>query len=87
MDFFTALRIGLGAVMANKLRSALTILGVTIGIAAVIGWCYRRRCPKRSDRRNRVLGTYLITVSIRGGARQGAHPKPAWMRSCRIFPA
>ncbi len=37
MPFAETLRTALGALAANRLRAALTILGVTIGIAAVIG--------------------------------------------------
>ena len=36
MNWFEAFRTGLSAVRANRLRSALTVLGITIGIAAVV---------------------------------------------------
>src|SRR5713101_1336328 len=36
MNFLEAIRIALQSLWANKLRSALTLLGVVIGIAAVI---------------------------------------------------
>src|SRR5436305_9782489 len=36
MDLRTLLREALGAMAANKLRTGLTMLGITIGIAAVI---------------------------------------------------
>ncbi|MGI6627037.1 MAG: ABC transporter permease [Bacillota bacterium] len=53
--------------MANKLRSALTILGVTIGIAAVIG------IVAIADGTQRLLtgeieslGSYLLAVAVKG---------------------
>lgn len=67
MDTLTTLKIGLGAVMANRLRSALTILGVTIGIAAVIGVvAIGEGAQNEVTGEIESLGTYLITVSIRG---------------------
>jgi putative ABC transport system permease protein len=67
MDFLTTLKMGLGAVLANKLRSALTILGVTIGVAAVIGIvAVGDGAQKQVTGEIESLGTYLLTVSIRG---------------------
>lgn len=37
MSFWESFRIALGALLSNRLRSALTILGMTIGVGAVIG--------------------------------------------------
>src|SRR6266516_5020984 len=36
MDFSQAVRVALGSLMANKLRSILTMLGMVIGVGAVI---------------------------------------------------
>ena len=36
MNFVEAVKVALGALTAHKLRSALTVLGIVIGIAAVI---------------------------------------------------
>ena len=67
MDFLTTLRIGLGAVLSNKLRSALTILGVTIGVAAVIGIVAIGDGAQREVTGEiESLGTYLLTVTIKG---------------------
>ncbi len=35
-SLFDNLRISLGEIRTNKLRSVLTVLGITIGIAAVV---------------------------------------------------
>ncbi|MEW6048551.1 MAG: ABC transporter permease [Bacillota bacterium] len=37
MDLLSSVKLALGGIMANKLRSFLTVLGVTIGVAVVIG--------------------------------------------------
>ena len=37
MSFLSAMRVALAALLVNKSRSALTSLGIIIGIAAVIG--------------------------------------------------
>lgn len=67
MDFLTTLKIGLSAVTANRLRSALTILGVTIGVAAVIGVvAVGEGAQNEVTSEIESLGTYLVTVSIRG---------------------
>ncbi|MFN9979855.1 MAG: ABC transporter permease, partial [bacterium] len=36
MDFGETIRVALGALRANKLRSLLTMLGIVIGVSAVI---------------------------------------------------
>lgn len=37
MKLFESLRIALGALLSNKMRAALTMLGIIIGVGAVIG--------------------------------------------------
>ncbi|QUL97892.1 MAG: ABC transporter permease [Candidatus Fermentithermobacillus carboniphilus] len=67
MDFATTVKMGLKAILSNKLRSALTILGVTIGVAAVIGVVAVAQGSQRQvTSQIESLGTYLLTVSIRG---------------------
>ncbi|MBE3520190.1 MAG: ABC transporter permease [Firmicutes bacterium] len=67
MDFATSLKIGLKAILSNRLRSGLTILGVVIGVAAVIGVVAVAQGSQRQvTSQIESLGTYLLTVSIRG---------------------
>jgi putative ABC transport system permease protein len=64
MGWFETLRTGLSAVRANRLRSALTVLGITIGIAAVVltvGLGQGAQNQVKSQINS--LGTNLLTVS------------------------
>jgi putative ABC transport system permease protein len=64
MGWFETLRTGMAAVRTNRLRSALTVLGITIGIAAVIltvGLGQGAQDQVKSE--INALGTNLLTVS------------------------
>src|SRR5438309_7087449 len=68
MDFFSAIRVALSALLVNKGRSALTSLGIVIGTAAVISMVSaaggaRQKLDERMDN----VGKNLILV--RAGAR------------------
>ncbi len=69
------LRIAWGGIVANKLRSGLTILGMTIGVAAVIILiAVGNGSSKAVEERIESLGTNVLLVesgAIRGGARFG----------------
>jgi putative ABC transport system permease protein len=69
------LRIAWGGILANKLRSALTILGMTIGVASVIILiAVGNGSSKTVEERIESLGTNVLLVEsggIRGGARFG----------------
>ncbi|MEE9230840.1 MAG: ABC transporter permease [Acidobacteriota bacterium] len=68
---FDIFRLALGAVRMNKLRSALTMLGIIIGIAAVITTVALGEGAKRAIQdRIEALGTDLLT--IRPGSRSHA---------------
>src|SRR5512147_1263324 len=57
------LRVALGALRANKLRSVLTMLGIVIGVAAVIAMVALGRGAQRAvNERIASLGTTLLTV-------------------------
>ena len=57
-------RVALGALRANKLRSLLTMLGIVIGVAAVIAVvALGRGAQKAVNDRIAALGTTLLTVS------------------------
>jgi len=67
------LRIALGGILANKLRSGLTILGLTIGVASVIVLvAVGNGSSKAVESRIEALGTNVLLVTgggFRGGAR------------------
>jgi putative ABC transport system permease protein len=79
MTFMDTLKIAIRALMKNKMRAALTVLGVVIGIAAVttmvsIGQSAGRLVQNQFE----TLGTNVIVVlpgsSRRGGVRQSGAP-------------
>jgi putative ABC transport system permease protein len=68
MSFFAAIRVALGALLVHKGRSALTSLGIIIGISAVIAMVAAGDGVKaKLDREMASVGTKLIV--IRAGAR------------------
>jgi putative ABC transport system permease protein len=65
------IRVALGALRANKMRSLLTMLGIVIGVSAVIAVvALGRGAQKAVNDRISSLGTTLLTVSP-GQARAG----------------
>ncbi len=77
MLFGETIMVALGALRANKLRSLLTMLGIVIGVAAVIAVvALGRGAQKAVNDRISALGTTLLTVSPgqaqgMGGVRGG----------------
>src|SRR5665647_167999 len=64
MLFGETIIVALGALRANKLRSLLTMLGIVIGVAAVIAVvALGRGAQKAVNDRIAALGTTLLTVS------------------------
>ena len=71
MLFGETIRVALGALRANKLRSLLTMLGIVIGVSAVIAVvALGSGAAKAVNDRITALGTTLLTVNP-GQARQG----------------
>ncbi len=71
------LRIALGGIFANKLRSALTILGMTIGVASVILLiAVGNGSSKAVQARINALGTNVLLVT-RGGLLGGSRSTSA----------
>jgi putative ABC transport system permease protein len=63
MDFGETISVALGALRANKLRSLLTMLGIVIGVAAVIAVvALGAGAQKAVNERISSLGTTLLTV-------------------------
>jgi putative ABC transport system permease protein len=64
MDLFEATRIALGALGANKLRGLLTMLGVIIGVAAVVAlMSLGRGAQTQITTQVQALGTNLLFVA------------------------
>ena len=77
MSLWESMRIALRSLSANKLRSALTMLGIIIGVAAVIALMgVGRGAQAAIDSQIQSMGTNLLFISPGaanvGGVRQGA---------------
>ena len=78
---FASLRIALRALMVNKMRSALTMLGIVIGVGAVITMvAVGSGAKQRIDEQIASMGSNLLMVdsgsSVSGGFRGGAGTVP-----------
>jgi putative ABC transport system permease protein len=74
---YETLRIAWGGITANKLRSGLTILGMTIGVASVIVLiAVGNGSSKAVQSSINSLGTNVLIV-MTGGVRGGARSSPA----------
>ena len=72
------LRIAWSGITANKLRSGLTILGMTIGVASVIVLiAVGNGSSKAVQSRIQSLGTNVLVVQGSGGFRGGARASTA----------
>jgi putative ABC transport system permease protein len=82
MNIFENIRISFRALAANKLRSGLTMLGIIIGVAAVVALMSIGRGATRSvTSRVEGLGSNLISVSSSRNVRQagvGAQTTPLY---------
>jgi putative ABC transport system permease protein len=77
MDFVATLKVAFSALRVNKLRSALTMLGIIIGVGAVIAMvAVGAGAQARVEDQIRSLGSNLIIVLsgnfTAGGARMGS---------------
>ena len=77
MNVLASMRIALRALRINKLRSALTMLGIIIGVAAVITMiAVGSGAQAQIENQIKGLGTNLIILmpgsSTSGGVRMGA---------------
>lgn len=73
MSFWQAVKLALGAIKNNKLRSFLTMLGVIIGVGSVLALVSLvEGSTKQVTRQIQSLGTNLVTVSIAGRGTQTA---------------
>ena len=73
MNVFQALKMGFSGILSNKLRSILTMLGIIIGVAAVIVLVSLATGTTQSiTDRISSMGTNLLTVNIRGRGNEGS---------------
>ncbi len=95
MSFLMTIRIAFKALGRNKLRTALTMLGMIIGVAAVISMVALGSGAQAAiEDQIRGAGTNMITVfsggTMTGGAKQGAGTSsrlvPADAAALRLLP-
>ena len=73
MNFLATLRVALNALRVNKLRSALTMLGIIIGVAAVIVMiAIGSGAQAKVEEQIRSLGSNLIIVFSASATYTGA---------------
>lgn len=88
MTWLENIRISLRGLAANKLRSALTVLGILIGVSAVIILVAVGTGSSRAvQARIRALGTNTITVLDRGRFGRGPSTTGTQVRAATITPA
>jgi putative ABC transport system permease protein len=67
MNFFQAFKMAMKSILSNKLRSLLTMLGIIIGVTAVIALvALGQGATKSVTEQVQSLGTNLLTVNILG---------------------
>src|SRR5947209_1504480 len=72
MNFLSAIRVSLGALLVNKGRSALTSLGIVIGISAVIAMVAAGAGARQKlDERLETVGKNLILIQAGARTQQG----------------
>ncbi|MBX3049762.1 MAG: ABC transporter permease [Anaerolineales bacterium] len=80
MDFFASLQAAIESITANKLRSALTVLGIVIGVGAVIAMLAIGRGAQDSIAGSiEGIGTNLLFVMRGDSQNQVRNPKPLTM--------
>ena len=93
MSLFMTLRIALKALSRNKMRTMLTMLGMIIGVGAVITMvALGKGAQSTIEEQVKAAGTNLITINAgnftQGGVRQGggsAASSSAALRRFAIF--
>ncbi len=87
MNILESIRISFRALLANKLRSGLTMLGIIIGVAAVVALMAIGRGATRSVTSTvEGLGSNLISVSSARNVRQtGAQITPLYYSDYQVI--
>ena len=85
MNLFNLMKIALRAIWSNKFRSFLSMLGIIIGVAAVIIMMSIGQGSKESVRKNiSKMGTNLIMVRPGADRRGGVRQDPSAMQTLKV---
>ena len=85
MNFFNLIKVALRAVSSNKFRSFLSMLGIIIGVAAVIIMMAIGQGSKESVRQNiSQMGTNIIMIRPGADMRGGVRQDPSAMQTLKI---
>ncbi len=85
MNFFNLIKVALRAVASNKFRSFLSMLGIIIGVAAVIIMMAIGQGSKESVRQNiSQMGTNIIMIRPGADMRGGVRQDPSAMQTLKI---
>ena len=85
MNILNLLKVSLTAVASNKMRSFLSMLGIIIGVAAVIAMMSIGQGSKESIREElSQMGTNLLTIRPGADMRGGVRRDPASMQTLKI---
>ena len=85
MNILNLIKVSVTAVMNNKMRSFLSMLGIIIGVAAVIAMMSIGQGSKESIRKElSSMGTNLITIRPGADMRGGVRQDPSSMQTLKI---
>lgn len=85
MNILNLIKVSVTAVMNNKMRSFLSMLGIIIGVAAVIAMMSIGQGSKESIRKElSTMGTNLITIRPGADMRGGVRQDPSSMQTLKI---
>lgn len=85
MNFFNLLKVAVRAICSNKFRSFLSMLGIIIGVAAVIIMMAIGQGSKESVRANiSKMGTNIIMIHPGADMRGGVRQDPSAMQTLKI---
>ena len=85
MNILNLIKVSVTAVMSNKMRSFLSMLGIIIGVAAVIAMMSIGQGSKESIRKElSTMGTNLITIRPGADMRGGVRQDPSSMQTLKI---
>src|SRR5574344_1902168 len=85
MNILNLLKVSINAVANNKMRSFLSMLGIIIGVAAVIIMMSIGQGSKESIRKElSTMGTNLLTIRPGADTRGGVRQDPSSMQTLKI---